>query len=46
VKRLLVERDVPAERLRAVGYGSTRPLGRTADLRALNTRITFVVAGE
>lgn len=46
VKRLLVQRDVPAERLRAVGYGSTRPLGRTPDLRALNTRITFVVAGD
>jgi outer membrane protein OmpA-like peptidoglycan-associated protein len=46
VKRLLVQRHVAAERLRAVGYGSTRPLGREPDLRALNTRITFVVAGD
>jgi len=46
VKRLLVQRNVAAERLRAVGYGSTRPLGREPDLRALNARITFVVAGD
>lgn len=46
VKRLLVERKVSAERLRAVGYGSTRPLADAPDLRALNARITFVVAGD
>ena len=46
VKRLLVERGVAAERLRPVGYGSTRPESQAPELRALNTRITFVVEGE
>jgi OOP family OmpA-OmpF porin len=46
VKRRLVERGVAAERLRAVGLGSTRPQSDAPALRDLNTRITFVVEGE
>jgi OOP family OmpA-OmpF porin len=45
VKRRLVERGVAAERLRAVGFGSTRPQSSDPALRDLNTRITFVVEG-
>lgn len=46
VKRRLVERGVAAERLRALGFGSTRPQGGDPALGDLNTRITFVVEGE
>lgn len=46
VKRLLEQRGVAADRLRAVGYGSTRPETTAPDHRELNTRITFVVEGE
>jgi len=46
VKRRLEQRGVAPERLRAVGYGSTRPESAEGGLRALNTRVTFVVEGE
>jgi OOP family OmpA-OmpF porin len=46
VKRRLVERGVAAERLRAVGFGSTRPQSSDPALADLNTRISFVVEGE
>ena len=46
VKRLLEQRGVAAERLRAVGYGSSRPESAAPELRALNDRISFVVEGE
>jgi OOP family OmpA-OmpF porin len=46
VKRRLVERGVAAERLRTVGFGSTRPQTSDPALGELNQRITFVVEGE
>jgi outer membrane protein OmpA-like peptidoglycan-associated protein len=46
VKRRLEERGVAAERLRAVGYGSTRPESSASELRGLDARVTFVVEGE
>jgi len=48
IKRLLVERGVPAERLETVGYGERYPLatGLSAEEQALNRRITFVPKGQ
>lgn len=48
IKRLLVERGVPADRLETVGYGERYPLatGLSQELQALNRRITFVPKGE
>lgn len=41
----LVKRGVPATRLRAKGYGSTRPIDRndTAEARARNRRVEFLI---
>lgn len=43
--RALIERGVAAERLRAIGYGDTRPRGDndTPQARAQNRRVTFVL---
>lgn len=48
IKRLLVERGVPADRLETVGYGEKYPLAtdRSQELQALNRRVTFVPKGE
>lgn len=47
IKRLLVDRGVPAERLETVGYGETYPLaaGLSEEEQAINRRITFVPKG-
>jgi outer membrane protein OmpA-like peptidoglycan-associated protein len=47
IKRLLVERGVPGERLETVGYGEKYPLatGLSQDVQALNRRVTFVPKG-
>ncbi len=46
VKAYFVAHGFPAGRLRAVGYGATRPLSReaTPEAQALNRRVTLVVA--
>ncbi len=43
VKAYLVEQDIPAERITAVGYGESRPVGPndTEEGRARNRRTTF-----
>ncbi len=45
VTTFLTEAGVPAERIRAVGYGDTRPIAAndTAEGRAINRRIEFTV---
>jgi chemotaxis protein MotB len=45
VTRKLIEQGVARERLRAIGYGDTRPRNdnRTAENRARNRRVTFVL---
>jgi OOP family OmpA-OmpF porin len=46
VRRQLVQRGVAGERLRAVGFGSTRPQSTDPAQGDLDERITFVVEGE
>jgi chemotaxis protein MotB len=48
VTRQLIEQGVAAERVRAIGYGATRPRSDnlTADGRAKNRRVTFVLQVE
>lgn len=46
IKRLLVERGVPAEQLETVGYGATRALTSDPALQDLNRRISFVMKGK
>jgi len=45
VSRFLIEQGLEAERLRAIGYASTRPLASnlTADGRARNRRVSLIV---
>jgi outer membrane protein OmpA-like peptidoglycan-associated protein len=46
VKRYLVSRGVPAEQLRAVGYGESRPLTTdpSPEAQKLNRRVTLVAS--
>ncbi len=48
VTRKLIEQGVAAERVRAIGYGDTRPRSdnRTPEGRAKNRRVTFVLQVE
>jgi chemotaxis protein MotB len=48
VTRKLIEQGIAAERLRAVGYGDTRPRSdnTTAQQRAANRRVSFVLQVE
>ena len=43
VRSYLIEQGIPSERLRAIGYGETKPLGEnsTPEGRAANRRIEF-----
>ena len=48
VKAYFAAQGFPADRLKAVGYGATRPLSReaTPEAQALNRRVTLVVAPD
>jgi outer membrane protein OmpA-like peptidoglycan-associated protein len=47
VKRYLIGKGIPADNLKAVGYGETQPIAsnKTAQSRAKNRRIEFIVKG-
>ncbi len=47
-RRYLLERGVPAEQLRAAGYGKSRPIAdnATEEGRARNQRVEFVILGR
>jgi chemotaxis protein MotB len=48
VTRKLIEQGVAADRIRAIGYGDTRPRSEndSAEGRAKNRRVTFVLQVE
>jgi outer membrane protein OmpA-like peptidoglycan-associated protein len=48
VRKYLIDKGVPAERLKAVGYGESQPIvpNSNAKNRATNRRVVFVIEGD